>query len=262
MLADENAADTLRTPEPASRRAYWPVALLLGGLVLAMLGGAFVLDQEFRPRVGVEPASVAVTSAQPAAVAPTIASAAPISLQPTSAPTGAATPTAAPTRQPTTVPTAQPSAVSTAVAPVAAAAAAGGPPPKSAAELLTPLQKEVIDAYLRYWVVRIRAYYDLDTSHLGEVMAEAELAREEEGVRELRAEGRGADIDIEHNFRVVKANDNDAVVYDEYVNHSVFIDAVTKQVIPTKEPPGVLKISFQMRKIDGTWKVVDGARHD
>lgn len=261
MLADENAAETLQPPEPARRRAYWPVALLLGGLVLAMLGAAFVLDQEFRPRVGVEPASVSEVAAQPAAVAPAIANvpaAVPtIASAPAAVPVATAAPAAAAplTLAPTTVPTTAPP-----TSPVAAAAVTS-PLPKNPADLLSPLEKEIVDAYLRYWAVRGQAYYDLDTTRLGEVMAGAELAREEAGVQELKAQGRGADLDVEHNFRILKATPEEAVVYDEYLNHSVFIDAATKQVIPTKEPPAVLKVSFEFRKVQGVWKVVDGTHH-
>jgi hypothetical protein len=254
MLADENAAETLGSSEPVRRRAYWPIALLLGGLVVAMLGAAFVLDQQFRSRVGVEPAApIAGVAVQPYAVAPTIASA------PHAAPTATAVPTAAaaPTSAPTAVATIAPPTSSIA----APAAAVASPLPKNAADLLSPLQKEVVDAYLRYWAVRTRAYYDLDSVRLREVLAGPELARDEEDIRKLREQGRAADLDVDLNFRILRATPDEATVYDEYVNRSVHLDAVTKQVLPTKEPPTVLKISFEMKKIEGVWKVVDVARH-
>ena len=136
------------------------------------------------------------------------------------------------------------------------------PLPSSVADLFTPLQKEVIDAYLRYWDIRGKAYYALDTSRLHEVMASAELEREIQGVEELKGQGRGAKLDIGHDFRIVSATPERAVVYDDYVNRSVFIDATTKREIPTKDPPEVLKITFEMERVAGTWKVVDGAVRD
>src|SRR5205085_12254859 len=102
----------------------------------------------------------------------------------------------------------------------------------------------------------------LDTSHLPDSMAGAELDREIQGVQELKSQGRAGKWDVEHNFRVVSATASDAEVYDEYVNHSVFVDAVTKQEIPAKDPPPLRKISFYLKRIDGNWKVVDGARND
>jgi hypothetical protein len=116
---------------------------------------------------------------------------------------------------------------------------------------------EIAEAYCRHWEVLARAQYDLDTSRLGEVMAGAELARAEEDIRRLRANGRAVRIAVDLNFRVTNATPDAATVYDEYVNRSVFLDAATKQEIPTKEPPGIVKMSFEMRKFDGTWKVVE-----
>jgi hypothetical protein len=142
------------------------------------------------------------------------------------------------------------------------AAAGTSPPPKNTADLLSPLQKEVADAYLRYWAVRTQAFYDLDPARLREVLAGAELARDEEDIRKLREQGRAADLDVELNFRILSATPAEATVYDEYLNRSVHLDAVTKQVLPTKDPPTVLKVSFEMKKIDGAWKVVDVRRHE
>jgi hypothetical protein len=247
MLVDERATEAAEPAETSARRAYWPIALLLGGLVIAMLGAAFLLDQRFRPRVGIEPAPAIADVATPAvAVAPTIAAA----------------PTVLPTQPPapTAIPTAPPTAMPTAAAPTPASAPGALPP--NATDLLSPLHREIIDAYLRYWDVRSHAYYDLDTSRLSEVMAGDELARAEQSIRELKAQGRAGKWDVEHNFRILKAAPDEAVIYDEYVNNSVFVDAVTKQEIPTSEPPMLRKISFEMKKIDGRWKVIDGTRHD
>jgi hypothetical protein len=127
---------------------------------------------------------------------------------------------------------------------------------------LTPLQREIVEGYLRYWSVLAQAQYDLDTSPLKEVLAGAELARAEEDIRRLRTEGHAGDVHVDLNYRLRKAAPDEATVYDEYVNRSILLDAVTKQPISTKvPPPDLVKMSFEMRKIDGTWKVVDTARH-
>src|SRR5438132_1433800 len=101
--------------------------------------------------------------------------------------------------------------------------AAASPVPSAAADLLTPLQKDLVDAYLRYWDIRMRAYYDLDPSRLHEVMAGEELAREERQVLDLKGQGRAVSMDVEHNIRILKATPEEAVVYDEYVNHSLYV---------------------------------------
>lgn len=255
MLVEEKVPETLgvdaRFAPPPRRRAYWPIALLMLGLVLAGLGAALLLDQRYRSPVGTEPSAVAALQTQAAAV-PTAVS--PPASATTASTTSTAVPAVAAKPTPATADTAVPAAVPT-------AAAVTSPLPENAADLLTPLQKEIVEAYFRYWDVRGRAYYSLETGELKDVMAGDELAREEEGVRELAAQGRAARLDIEHNFRIVSATAGEATVYDEYVNHSVFLDSTTKQEIPTKEPPALRNVSFEMKKVDGIWKVVDGAYH-
>ena len=93
-------------------------------------------------------------------------------------------------------------------------------------------------------------------------MAGAELEREEKAVRDLRAQGRAVKMDIDTNFRVRRATETEAVLDDEYLNRSVVIDAATKQPLATPGPPPTERVSFQFRKLDGVWKVVDGVRYE
>lgn len=240
-------------PPPAPPRPFLPVALALVAVVVVVLAGAFLLERQLRRPVGVEPAPPVAAKEQPTAVArvaPTIA-------VPTAVPTAAAAPTATPVPTLAAVPTFAP-AVAGASVPSQGAAS---PTVPRAADLLTPLHREIIDAYFRYWDVRGRAYYSLDTSQLKDVMAGDELAREEQGVRELAAQGRAARFDIEHNFRIVSVTADEALINDEYVNRSLFLDAATKREMPTKQTPPVEKVSFEMKRINGVWKVVDGAFH-
>lgn len=253
--ANGHGPDAPDAPEPP-RRPFVPVGLALAGLVIVVLAAAFVLDRQYRQPVGIEPAPPiavkALPTAVPAAAGPSVAPVA-RAVQPTVVPTAVPTSTTAPaTAGAVTAPLPKVAGEPT----TASAAAPATPKPPS------PLEKEIIDGYLRYWNVRSQAYYDLDPTRLSEVMAGAELAREEEGIRKLRADGRAGGWDVDLNFRIDKATPEEAVVYDEYVNRSVYLDAVTKQELPTKEPPGVFKISFLMKKVDGVWKVVDGTRHD
>lgn len=260
MLLEERVPESIGVEPGASppprRRPYWPIALLMLGLVLALLGAAFILSERYRVRVGVEPSQltelptqVAALNAPQASLAPTtVAVATPV---PTMAPTAMSVAEARSSIPPTSVPS---------VAANVGALPAGSAVP-SAAELITPLQRELIDAYLRYWDVRMRAYYDLDASRLREVMAGAELTRETQQVLDLRTQGRAISMDVEHNIRVLKATSDEAVIYDEYVNHSLYMDPATKRESPTKETPPIEKISYQFKKVDGVWKVVDGTRH-
>jgi hypothetical protein len=56
MLSETDASED-RSVQP--RRSHWPIGLALLGLVIAVLGTAVILDQQLRPRVGIEPLPVA-----------------------------------------------------------------------------------------------------------------------------------------------------------------------------------------------------------
>jgi hypothetical protein len=262
---DESRAEEASAGGAPPHRPFWPVALLLFGLVVAILGGALLLDRQFRTPLTIEPVPTSATAGRPTAV-------------PTSAPGAASTVVPTPTTANAPALQATPAAVSTSTVAPAVPLATAAPSPTSATssrvltpmstasarvtlEQLPPLHREIAEAYLRYWDVLTQAHFDVDASRLGEVLAGVELERTENDIRRLRAEGRASRLEVELHFRILQATPNDAVVADQYVNRSVYVDAVTKQEIPTKEPPSVTKIDVQMRKLDGVWKVVDVARH-
>ncbi|HET7767137.1 MAG TPA: hypothetical protein VFN74_00080 [Chloroflexota bacterium] len=123
----------------------------------------------------------------------------------------------------------------------------------------TPLEREVEDAYARYWQVVTEAYKTLDTSKLPQVVAGVELEREERQIRALASQGRAARLSFDHNLSFDRTSSNEAVLFDELVNRSVFVDLATGQDMKTNTEPEIQKVSHQFRKIDGTWKIVDGA---
>ncbi len=221
-----NAGDAVMENMNEPSRPWWPVGLALLGLVVVLLVGAVLVARQLRPQVGVEPVPQTPVAAQPTSAAP---------------------------------------AAPAATAAVAAAPAAGTAPTTAALPGVrtgtSPLEREIEDAYLRYWDVLKQAYLSLDPSRLGEVTAGAELARQEQQIRDLRSRGRAAKLEVDHRIAFANVSPERAVIYDEYLNRSLFVDAITKQELPTKEQPETEKISFEMRKINGTWKVVDAAQH-
>ena len=201
------------------------VTAALVAVVALLLAGGWYAGQHFRGRVGTEPAAgLAAPSA--AAVAPAGVAATAI----------------------------------TAASPAASAAAAPGASMFRVAS--TPLEQEIEQAYLHYWDIRRQAYLNLDPSILTKVEAGAKLAREQRQLEDFKAQGRAARLDVDHRIAIVKATADSAIVYDEYLNKSVFVDAQTQQDIPTASPPAVEKISVDLQKVDGIWKAVDGAQHD
>jgi hypothetical protein len=142
----------------------------------------------------------------------------------------------------------------------------GEPSPTQAIPASTPtptvspeLATEVGDAYQAYWQVRAQALYDLDTSHLPEVMSGDHLAAVQARIDELRSEGRAIDTEVDHNFVVIQAVGDDAEVADSYVDNSVYVDLQDKSQLttPTKQ---MLNEVYVMNRTDGIWRVVDLVR--
>lgn len=224
---NETSSDTGATP--VRRQPFWVVGLALLGLVVVLLVVAFLMDRQLRPRAGLEAAPTELAAIT------------------TTTPAGGRSPF----EQPTITPIAN-----VAVFPIATAR------PSNMTVANSPLEREIEEAYYRYWDVLRQAYLNLDTSRLGEVMSEAELDRQVEQIGELKAQGKAAKLQVDHRIAFVRVSSDQAVIYDEYVNRSSFVDPVTKQELPTEAPPETEKISFEMKKIDNTWKVVDAAQHE
>lgn len=145
---------------------------------------------------------------------------------------------------------------------IAAGPQMGQTPAPAAANIDTALREEVTRAYQRYWEVAAQAELILDPSRLPEVMAGAELSREQSYIQELMSRGRAVQGDVEHNADVKEATAQRAVVYDEYVDRSIYVDPSTRQPLPGEQQSTLRKVSYQLEKRDGVWKVVDGTRYE
>ena len=159
----------------------------------------------------------------------------------------------------------------TAVAPAAGASAGATSQGQSQAAAVqvpwqriarTPLEREVEEAYARYWQVLGAAFLSLDASRLPEVMDGDELARAQDQIKDLQARGRLGKVALEFHPSFREVTPERAVVFDEHINRSVFLDAATKQEIPTSGAPELARVSYELRKVNGTWKVVDGVIYD
>lgn len=230
MKADEGAKETNSdaSPDPERRRPFWVVGLVLLGLVVAMLGGAFLLDRQLRPGVGIEAALT----------------------------TGASTPTLASggTRPPTDQPT----------APAGQVPAAAATPTETVAVVRiasSPLEREIEAAFQRYLQIYSQAVWELDATHLHDVLAGQALRWVTDEVNQLKAEGRPVKIvEEERKVALARVTETSATVVDDYVSHSVYVDPQTKQPLPRTKPPTRVRQSYELRKIDGIWKIVDGTR--
>jgi hypothetical protein len=118
------------------------------------------------------------------------------------------------------------------------------------------VEGQVEAAYLRSWDVYADAVYDLelDEAALEEVYAERSLQTRREEIESRISEGRAALVKIDHGYQVVIVDPSTAAVIDEFTNHQVLIDPETKEPIEP-DPAEVLLVNFQMKLIDGGWKV-------
>jgi hypothetical protein len=136
------------------------------------------------------------------------------------------------------------------------------PPSPSATPIPLALKKEIEDAFDRFWRVRADAAFRLDASRLPDVAAGAALEVERQNIEQLRAQGHAARFVVDLQYGVQQATGTTAVVASKYQERSYVIDAGTKQPLaPTPATAEVVTMTFWMEKIDGTWKVVDGAVH-
>lgn len=239
--------DTSDRENPSTAYARFPapvVAVVLAAILAVLLAFGFYANANLRPQGIVVPTPVAAAALPTQTLAPTAAAV----VQPT-ATTAAATPSVGLT------PVAQVRETATSEAmPVPTV-----PPPSltvTARATVSPeLQTEVGDAYQTYWQVRAEALYDLDTTHLPEVMAGDHLASAEDLIAQLRIEGRAILTDVTHKYVVLDATSDTATVLDEYVDNSVYVDPLTHDKL-TQPQGDTLKEQYEMNKIDEAWKVV------
>src|SRR6266536_931008 len=174
-----------------------------------------------------------------------------------------AAPTASPVAIPTSAVTAIPTALPTPVpnlgssTPAALATAFASPSPRPTVD--PGLAEQVTEAYQRYWQLRAEALFALDTSRLDQVAAGEHLDQLIAYVGELRSRGEASQTNVDHHFVVLEASAKEAVIGDNYVSNSVFVDAMTHALL-TEPTAGNLQEFYTLAYLDGGWKVVDVVR--
>ncbi|HEX4866080.1 MAG TPA: hypothetical protein VFV32_00485 [Acidimicrobiales bacterium] len=120
----------------------------------------------------------------------------------------------------------------------------------------TSVEGQVEAAYLKSWDVYADAVYnlELDETALSEVFAEASLTTRRDEIAARIDAGRAALVRLDHAYQIVLVDDSTAAVVDNFVNHQVLIDPVTKA--PLEDDPNErLLVNFKLQRIDGAWKV-------
>jgi hypothetical protein len=141
------------------------------------------------------------------------------------------------------------------------AAESGSLPGTSTPTIDSGLTAEIVVAYKHYWDVRADALLNLDPTHLPEVSAEPHLTVLQTGIEQLKNEGRAIRTDVQLDFKVVSATSSLAIVADDGVDHSVYINPETKEPLGDDgtNDSSTSKVEFKMEKFDDTWKVIDSA---
>ena len=124
------------------------------------------------------------------------------------------------------------------------------------------LAQEVQSAYAVYWARRLEATYTRDMAPLEDVVAGQELTGSQQYLEQLRADGHALGGGVEHHPVLLSATGDEALIFDQYEDHSYYIDPATK--VPL-EPPlsGVTNsVTFRLQKISGIWKVTGGSVND
>ncbi len=122
------------------------------------------------------------------------------------------------------------------------------------------IEQEVSEAYLRYWDAYAEALLNLDPGLAEGVASGQELRRIREEVETLRSQGVALRVVVEHNSVVLEASENSAVVFDEIVNNSFYVDPETKEPPVGSGSGEILRDTFYFERIDGQWMVVRSTR--
>lgn len=142
--------------------------------------------------------------------------------------------------------------------PTAVENSASAQPTPVATNLPADLANAILQGYTNYWTVRVNAMRDPGDASidLASVMAESELAGAQKTLAQYRDAGEAFQSDVKHTIWITDATPDEAVVVDRYVGNTVFLDPTTKE--PLASQPVVQSFSdrFLLKKIDGTWKVV------
>lgn len=134
-------------------------------------------------------------------------------------------------------------------------AATLAPAPTSTTSTTLSMEAEVEAAYLRSWDVYSDAVLTFDTSKLADVYADDALKLRLDEVARLQADNTPARTEVSHHITNIEIIDTEhVIVHDSYENHSVLLNAETKQPIEP-DPNETVDREYKMRLADGTWKI-------
>lgn len=117
------------------------------------------------------------------------------------------------------------------------------------------IEDEVAEAYLAHWDAYADAVLNLDISLVEDYATGEELEAIRDEIEQLRADGVALRVVVEHDFVVASVEDSRAVVLDEIVSNSFYVDPETKQPDEGEGSGDVLRYATHLKRIDGRWVV-------
>jgi len=148
-----------------------------------------------------------------------------------STPSASSTPAATQTAVPTVVPTATPS-----------------------------VEEEVSQGYLRYWDAYSQALLNLDATLVEDVASGERLQLIRDEIEGLRSQGLALRTVVTHNPVILQASESSAVLYDEIVNNSFYVDPQTKDPPVAPGSGEILRDTYYLELTNGQWMVVRSTR--
>lgn len=118
------------------------------------------------------------------------------------------------------------------------------------------VEGQVEAAYLKSWDVYADAVYNLklDEAALAEVYAAEHLETKRNEIQKRIDDGRASWVRVEHNYTIQLIDSTTAIVVDQFVNHQVLVDPVTKS--PTEADPNQrLTDAVTLKLFDQVWRV-------
>jgi len=107
---------------------------------------------------------------------------------------------------------------------------------------------------------KLSTMYTLDASHLADVASGERLQQATDEVQKVKAQGKAAKIDVQHNIGIFDVTDSSASVHDEYINNSYSIDPSTKKAVGAPGQTQHISDTYLLQRVTGVWKVVSGVR--
>lgn len=117
------------------------------------------------------------------------------------------------------------------------------------------IEDEVAEAYLAHWDAYADAVLNLDISLVEDYATGEELEAIRSEIEQLRADGVALRVVVEHDFVVASVEDSRAVVLDEIVSNSFYVDPETKQPDEGEGSGDVLRYATHLERIDEQWIV-------